>query len=280
MFVASLLPPNVAISVRVCNSQLDQRAGQALVSAHTTVGVLRGSMAGVHTATVQSVYSAYMHQCLLHPDERHAMLIANVRGNSYTKDVPLAVLALPPPQAALAPTLSAEDASLVDGVVHALFKATSQFERGELCVVPLRHGGWSWAVVACEPELVEYPCYLNRDIVHPQRILTVSLIDAHANWRHKRKRSVIKHPHSLSLSLSRTLSHYYLSFLVCLFILLASCRANITTRPLRKTRAVTGTRAPPTCLLCRRPLLFRLLLFLLLLLRLLPPLPMLPLRFR
>jgi hypothetical protein len=189
MFAASLLPLNVALTVTLCNGDLDRPGGETLRARHTGVGVLRGSMAGLHLVTVSSVKQSAMHQCLLNTDEKHAMLIATVRGTSYTKEVPLAVLAVPNAAAAAAiTTLSPSDAALVDAVMHATFACTSALRRGELCVVPLRAGGWCWAIVVCEAELVDYPCYLNRDVAHPQRVATVSLLDAHANWRRQRKR--------------------------------------------------------------------------------------------
>lgn len=191
MFATVLLPASATLHAQICNGDLDQRAGMALSTSNRTVGVLRSTMPGLHAGTVRAVRVAPSHQCLLNHAESHAMLIASVRGNAFTKDVPLAVLAVPPPanDDATDVGLTSDDLQLHDAVAHATFASSSAFDRGELTVVPRRTGGWAWAVVVFAPESVaQFPCYLNRDVSHSQRILSVALLDLRGFWSGRRKR--------------------------------------------------------------------------------------------
>jgi hypothetical protein len=114
------------------------------------------------------------------------MRLAELRvAGGRSKLVPVNMLGTWPADAA---PIADTERLLSEAVNNARFNCTSTFRLHELVIVPLRSGGFSFALVTVVEEMCVYPCYVQKGQSHVQPIVAVSLLDERGGFRRRRKR--------------------------------------------------------------------------------------------
>jgi hypothetical protein len=177
-----LLGINYSLRARFCNASFSREPDSALIGRPTAC--LR-SDPGFYCGVVDTVQMA-PYPCPLQPTHVHLLRVAVLRvAGGRTKTVPVNILGTWPHDAA---PVSEAERMLASAVTTARFNGNSVFHLHELVVVPLRGGGFSFALVVCCAELCLYPCYLHEGESHMQPIVAVSLLDERGGFKRRRKR--------------------------------------------------------------------------------------------
>jgi hypothetical protein len=177
-----LLAPHFALRAKFCNHALSVESNHALAG---RVAACLRTDPGLYVGVVARI-TEVVSRCPTNHDETHTMRLADLRvAGGRLKLVPVNMLGTWPVDAA--PIADAERL-LSEAVNNARFNCASSFRLHELVVVPLRSGGFSFALVTVVEEMCVYPCYVQKGQSHVQPIVAVSLLDERGAFRRRRKR--------------------------------------------------------------------------------------------